>query len=408
MTVVRARDRSLQALELVAAQLEPLDDQPEAFLGRLSAAVAGLVGAQRAAFFLLEGETLSLQREAHGIDPAQAAKLQKIPYEQDGKLPEDAVAVLGAHDVISARWGVGGIELGLIAAIDSAAPGGFTEDDLSLLQVSAAAAALVWRQRGLTGRLLSETADESDRLRGHAQRMGELEELKGHILNLAAHELRGPTAVIRGYLSMIADGSIEESGLRRIMPILLGKAAQMDGLITQMLEVARLEEGRLDLREDRVDLGAAAREAIDVAALLAPPGVSIFLAKAPTPIQVRGDLPRITTIVSNLLDNAIKYSPGGGQIRIEAGTADGRGFVSVSDQGLGIAPADLPRLFTRFGRIVTPENSHIAGTGLGLHLSRELARRQRGDITVESQPGAGTTFTLWLPLDTGEEAPGSE
>jgi signal transduction histidine kinase len=396
VTPVRARDRSLQALELVADQLQPLDNDPEAFLGHLSSAAAGFVGARRAGFFRVDGEAVSLQPKAHDIDASFAAELETV------------ADVIGAANAVVARWGVGSIELGLLAAFDSSAPAGFSEDDASVLRVLAAAAALVWQQRGLTGRLLSETAYESDRLRGQAKRMGELEELKGHILNLAAHELRGPTAVIRGYLSMISDGSIDESGLRRIMPILLGKAAQMDALITQMLEVARLEEGRLDLREDRVDLGAAAREAIDIAGLLAPPGVSLFLEKPADPIFVLGDLPRITTIVANLLDNAVKYSPDGGQIRVKAGSDDGRGYVGVTDLGLGIAPADQVRLFTRFGRIVTPENSHISGTGLGLHLSRELARRQGGDITVESQPGTGSTFTLWLPLDVRTEDRPSE
>jgi signal transduction histidine kinase len=393
---VRPHDHSLQALETVAAQLEPLGDEPDVLLGRLSKAIGRLVGARRAGFFLVDGETLKLQPEAYSIDPPFHSGLLKVPD------------ILEAHDAIAAKWGVGDTDLGLLAAFESTAPGGFSEGDVFLLEVAAAAAALVWRQRGFTGRLLSETADESDRLRGQAMQMRELEQLKGHILNLAAHELRGPTAVIRGYLSMISDGSLDESGLRRVLPILLGKAGQMDALITQMLEVARLEEGRLELRVDTVDLGAAAREATDVAALLAPAGTSIFLAKAPQPILVVGDQPRITTIVSNLVDNAIKYSPAGGEIRIEVSTKDGHGRVSVSDPGLGIAPADLPMLFTRFGRVVTAENSHISGTGLGLHLSRELARRQGGDISVESQLGVGSTFTFWLPLAASTERPETE
>jgi signal transduction histidine kinase len=384
----------MRALELVAAQLEPFGDEPEALLGRLSRAIAGLVGARRAGFFLVEGGTLRLQAEAHAIDPSFTSGLLKV------------ADILGARDAISARWGVADHQLGLLAAFESTGAGGFSEQDASLLEVVAAAAALVWRQRGFAGRLLNETAGESVRLRGQAKRMGELEQLKGHILNLAAHELRGPTAVIRGYLSMISDGSLDDNALRRVLPILLGKAAQMDGLITQMLEVARLEEGRLELRQDTVDLGIAAREATDIAGLLAPAGISIFLAKAPGPILVVGDLPRITTVVSNLVDNAIKYSPEGGEVRIEVGTDGDRGYVRVSDNGLGIAAADLPMLFTRFGRIVTAENSHISGTGLGLHLSRELARRQGGDITVETMAAVGSTFTFWLPIaDPAGKAP---
>ena len=242
------------------------------------------------------------------------------------------------------------------AAADAAARDEFSEDDAWTLEVAGVAAALVWQQRRLTGQLLSEKATESDHLRGIATRMRELEEMKGHILNLAAHELRGPIAVIRGYLSLMSDGSIDETGFLRILPILLGKAAQMDGLITQMLEVARLEEGRLELKQESVDLERATREAVDVAALLAPAGLSIFFESGTEAVLVLGDPARVTTIIGNLLDNAIKYSPNGGQVRCKVGRLDARGFVRVSDPGLGIAPGDMSRLFTRFGRIVTSEN----------------------------------------------------
>jgi len=410
-------------MQHIAAQLEPLDDDPSEFFGRLSTAVAGLVGAGRAGFFLRDGSTLSLQEKAFGIPSEILEGLQGIPISAAGGRLADRIVfqgevfrarvgeaaaerapyrkwveALAARDAIVVPWGVGSVRLGMVAAADAAARDEFSEDDAWTLEVAGVAAALVWQQRRLTGQLLSEKATESDHLRGIATRMRELEEMKGHILNLAAHELRGPIAVIRGYLSLMSDGSIDEPGFRRILPILLGKAAQMDGLITQMLEVARLEEGRLELKQESVDLERATREAVDVAALLAPAGLSIFFESGTEAVVVLGDPARVTTIIGNLLDNAIKYSPNGGQVRCKVGRLDARGFVRVSDPGLGIAPGDMSRLFTRFGRIVTSENNHIPGTGLGLHLSRELARRQAGDITVESTSGRGSLFEFWLPL----------
>lgn len=410
-------------MQHIAAQLDPLDDDPAEFFGRLSSAIAGLVGAGRAGFLLRDAGTLSLQENAFGVPPEVLGGLQGIPISPTGARLADRIVfqgevfrarvgeaaeaepapfrkwveALATRDALVVPWGVGTVRLGMVAAADAVSGAGFSEDDAWTLEVAGVSAALVWQQRQLTGRLLSEKATESDNFRGIAIRMRELEELKGHILNLAAHELRGPIAVIRGYLSMLADGSIDEAGLRRILPILLGKAAQMDGLITQMLEVARLEEGRLDLKRESVDLGRATREAVDVAALLAPKGTSLFFEAGPDPVVVLGDLARVTTIIANLLDNAIKYSPQGGRVRCKVGRTETGGFVSVADQGLGIAPEDMGRLFTRFGRIVTAENSHLPGTGLGLHLSRELARRQGGDITVESTPGKGSLFTLLIP-----------
>ena len=121
-------------------------------------------------------------------------------------------------------------------------------------------------------------------------------------------------------------------------------------------------------------------------------------------VRIDVDAGRIETILRNLLDNAIKFSPDGGQISCHATASHGVARIAVIDQGLGIPPEQMHRLFTRFSRLVTPENSHIAGTGLGLYLSRELARLHSGDITAQSSPGGGATFVLTLPTMPPEPA----
>ena len=120
------------------------------------------------------------------------------------------------------------------------------------------------------------------------------------------------------------------------------------------------------------------------------------------PVLVLADRARLLTIVANLLDNAVKYSPAGGVVETRLELSGSSAEVTVRDRGLGIARSDLPRLFTRFGRIVTNENSHIPGTGLGLYLARELARMHGGDIRVESRQGLGSAFTLVLPVVAGQ------
>jgi two-component system sensor histidine kinase SenX3 len=117
-------------------------------------------------------------------------------------------------------------------------------------------------------------------------------------------------------------------------------------------------------------------------------------------VPVVGDRSRLSMIVTNLLHNALKYSPAGGEVRVTCRVADGTAEVAVHDQGVGIAAEDIGRLFTRFGRIVTPETAGIGGTGLGLYLARDLARRHGGDVRVESRPGEGSTFTLRLPASS--------
>ena len=122
--------------------------------------------------------------------------------------------------------------------------------------------------------------------------------------------------------------------------------------------------------------------------------------------MVEADRERIAMILTNLLDNAVKYSPGGGDIDVEchADIAPGIAEVTVVDNGLGIAESDMPRLFTRFGRIVTPATAAIPGTGLGLYLAREITRMHCGELTASSIVGKGTSFKLTLPLGLGTAA----
>jgi PAS domain S-box-containing protein len=235
-------------------------------------------------------------------------------------------------------------------------------------------------------------------MRQHAERSAELERAKSEFLKLASHELRGPLGVLRGYLSMMTEGTLDADQVQHVAPLLSTKLTQINDLVNQMLESARLDDSRLELEHGEVDLCAVVREAAESQRLLLTPAHSMIVDLPPRSLFVDGDRARLTTVVSNLVDNAIKYSPAGGEVRCALVSKDGGAILTVSDQGMGIAAADIERLFKRFGRLVTPENSHIAGTGLGLYLCQRLARMHGGDITVESELGAGSTFTLLLPL----------
>jgi signal transduction histidine kinase len=265
---------------------------------------------------------------------------------------------------------------------------GLDRRELSLLEVLAR----------MTGLALSN-AQHMQIQRQHAERMEGLEKVKSHILNLVSHELRSPLTVALGYVSMLEEEALgpltQES--RSVLPIVMSKLNAMETLVGQMLEVSRLEESALVLRRERLDLREVCRETVDTMRPLVGPEHRLKLAEPAEAVMVFADRDRVGTILTNLLSNAIKYSPEGGEVRCEV-SRDQRGpSVAVSDGGLGIADEDLPRLFTRFGRILTPENRGISGTGLGLYLSRELARQHGGDISVLSKVGSGSTFTLTLP-----------
>src|SRR5438093_1259324 len=256
--------------------------------------------------------------------------------------------------------------------------------------------------RDLTERKRQEEARSAERdresalLRAHAKRMEDLERTKTQFLNLASHELRGPLTVIRGYNSMLEDGSIPPDQVPSVARLLEAKLAQMDLLIEQMLETARLEHNRLELSRERFDVRWVAQEQLDIFRPLAC-GHHFVMDAAREPLLVEGDRSRISTIIANFMDNALKSSPGCGEICIMSGRRGTDVVVSVRDHGIGISPEHLPRLFTRFGRLPTEENVSIAGTGLGLFLCNEIAVRHGGDITVNSLPGDGSEFTLRLP-----------
>jgi signal transduction histidine kinase len=256
-------------------------------------------------------------------------------------------------------------------------------------------------------------SDEVNQLQGYAtavtaglerakvsERLAAIEKNKTQFLNLASHELRGPMTVVRGYVSMLEGGllgDLNERG-RKAVPVISAKVMEMNALIEQMIEAARLEDGALMLRPAEIDLRDVVSEAVEAARPLVDHRHDIVLRNPERPVHVRVDSERVKTIVSNLINNAIKYSPSGGTIDCELTARGGIARVAVKDSGVGIAQQDLPILFTRFGRVSTPQTDHLPGTGLGLYLGRQLARLHGGEITVESAPGRGSTFTLHLPL----------
>lgn len=259
--------------------------------------------------------------------------------------------------------------------------------------------------RDLTERRLSEF-ERLDRERGQtesyreeANRFAEMERIKTEFLNLASHELRGPLAVARGYLSLLFDGSIDLPRFRPYAEIIERELAQIDWLVQKMLETARLEYEQLDLAEVDVELNALVeRQIVAIRPILTPRHTLRSHIGQGSPVTVRGDPVRLGTAVLNLLDNAIKYSPNGGTIEVRLAARDGHALVSVRDQGIGIDKEDFPRLFARFTRLRLDETANIAGTGLGLYLVYEIARRHGGDISVTSKRGRGSRFTLKLPL----------
>ena len=229
------------------------------------------------------------------------------------------------------------------------------------------------------------------------ERITALERAKSDFLSIASHELRGPMTVIKGYLTMLESGSLGDVSTKAqsVLPLLISKSDEVNWMIEQMIEASRLEEGRLALKKHRVDIVELTEDAIEGVRLLTN-GHELVVEQPGAPIEAMVDPDRYQMVVRNLLSNAVKYSPIGTEITVMLNRNGDKAFLNVTDRGIGIAPEDQARLFTRFGRARTAE--HVQGTGLGLWLSREIARMHDGDLTVRSQPGHGSTFTLTVPL----------
>ena len=241
---------------------------------------------------------------------------------------------------------------------------------------------------------------ESASLRVSVQRISHLESIKSDFLRLASHELRGPIGIVRGYVEMLLDGTFGElpPTTEPAMSVLDDKAAQMGRLVDRMLETARLEGEHPPSQRRPIDMAALLHQAVDSAASTATPRHTIVVDGDGAPEVVIADPEQIATVLTNLLDNAVRYSPAGGEIRVGLTCSDGNVSVAVRDAGIGIAEEDIGRLFKSFSRVVTAENASIAGTGLGLYISRKLAMLNGGDLFVSSSAGEGSTFTLTLPL----------
>jgi signal transduction histidine kinase len=361
------------------------------------------------------------------------------PTRQD--LAEKAIGwakrLLGAHGafivdsegVLMASSGIGSVEVDeILSARKWELDGGIRQRSLG----EAAAIVVPLRLTEGTG-FLGVTAgpftplfgsDEVNQLQGYAsavtaglervrvtERLAAIEKNKTQFLNLASHELRGPLTVVRGYASMLEGGllgDLNDRG-RKAVPVISAKVLEMNALIEQMIEAARLEDGGLMLRPEEADLREIVEAAVNAAMPLIDERHQILLKCPDRPVPVRVDPERVRTIVANLISNAIKYSPAGGPVEVDLVNRAGIARVSVTDAGVGIAKEDIPILFTRFGRVSTSQTVHLPGTGLGLYLGRQLARLHGGEITVDSAPERGSTFSLHLPVfDQSRAAPNRE
>jgi signal transduction histidine kinase len=217
-----------------------------------------------------------------------------------------------------------------------------------------------------------------------------------------SHELRTPLNAIAGYVDLLLAGVRGQLTAEQRADLERVQRAQhhLLMLITDILDFARIEEGRLELHPTRVQLSALVGELEGfIDPQLRERRVELHCEPPDPDVSVRVDPDKVRQILLNLLSNSVKFTPAGGRIDVRCERRDGRALIHVSDTGIGIAPDTIDSVFEPFVQAHRTLTEPTGGVGLGLAISRELARAMGAELTVESTPGVGSTFTLAMPVD---------
>lgn len=237
------------------------------------------------------------------------------------------------------------------------------------------------------------------RLRRASSRAADDASTKTTFLRLATHEIRAPLALARGYVDIVRGGTLGPVNreMAEALTSVEERLGQIEELVVQMVETARLDSGGPGLRLAPLDMRKVVAEAVERVSDQAGARHPLRVSVPDRSEMVLGERFRLRTLLVNLLSNAIKYSPEGGEVRCTLRRRGRSVEVAVADRGIGIDPAEVRRLFEPFTRL--SEGARVApnGMGLGLHLARTIAEAHRGTLSAAENPGGGSVFTLTLP-----------
>jgi signal transduction histidine kinase len=239
-------------------------------------------------------------------------------------------------------------------------------------------------------------AEALDAQRNANADLARLDRTKTEFLSIVSHEFRTALTGIQGFSELIRDGGLEPDELRAYGGYIFNDADRVNRLISDMLDLDRMESGRMTIRMADVDINEVLTEAIARASMSSTVEFKPDL-DARLPI-VTGDRDRLVQVVSNLVNNATKYSPEGGTVTLSSRAESGYALITVADTGLGIPADEIAHVFERFRRVRSGAAQSIAGTGLGLTIVKQIVEMHGGKIWVESAVGHGSAFHFTIPL----------
>ena len=230
------------------------------------------------------------------------------------------------------------------------------------------------------------------------QRLRELDQLKDEFIAVVSHELRTPLASVYGAAMTLKRPELDAAARESMLRIVCRESDRLARLVDQVLWASRLESGRGEIAFEPVDTVSLAHDVVEAARSRLPDGLTLELRADEGLPPARADRERLRQVLVNLVENAVKYSPDGGRVEVRLERVGGQLRVTVADEGLGIPLAEQERIFEKFHRLDPNQTRGVGGTGLGLYISAELVGRMGGRLSVESEPGEGSAFSIRLPL----------
>jgi len=313
----------------------------------------------------------------------------------DPHLVPEMVALLGLRTALVVPLKLGLRIQGLLLVADRAGTAPFRDEDLGVLQTVAGQAAVSVENQRLHEQIKIANA-----------RLQEYDRMKSEFVAIIAHDFRSPLMAIRGFAELVLeDTDLPLESRQEFMQTIMDQTDDLARLANDTLLISRMETGEIQYEWRDVELAPLILEAV-------PLGLSRHSVVTDVPeglTAIVADADRIKQIVTNLLSNAVKYSPEGGAITVRVRErGDQHVLIEVADQGLGIPPDQVGRLFQKFERVRSDEHLRVSGTGLGLYICKKIAEGHCGQIWVESEIGRGSTFSVLLPVDARAATQGAK
>jgi len=234
------------------------------------------------------------------------------------------------------------------------------------------------------------------------------EEIRNDFVANVSHELKTPVGAISLLAEALEASPDDEEAVRRFAKRMHKESTRLAALVQDIIELSRLQGANVAQAAHPVDINTVVAEAVDRSQLPAESKNIDIVVGGRTDAMVYGDQDLLVTALRNLIDNAIRYSPENTRVGVGVRSRDGLVSVSVTDQGEGLSPEDQERVFERFYRVDSARSRHTGGTGLGLSIVKHVMANHGGEVTLWSQPGQGSTFTLRLPEMEGQDAPAGD